>query len=62
MQMDSGRPTAKILAFPTGGRAGVAKRGKQLHSAANASVAPDTSNVISDSWYHEAAVREAERS
>lgn len=60
METNSSRPTAKILAFPAGGRAGVAQRRTDLHPAANLSARPEESRAIVDGWYHEAAIREAE--
>jgi len=54
--------TAKILAFPAGGRAGMSKRGETRLSPANVSERPLPVNVVCDSWYHEAAVREADKS
>ena len=62
MEMNSSRPTAKILAFPAGGRSGFARSRTDIHSAANISVRPEENRVVVDSWYHEAAVREAETS
>lgn len=60
MDTNSSRPTATILAFPAGGRAGISTDRNGILSAANISVRPHDSNVIADSWYHEAAVREAD--
>lgn len=62
METNSSRPTATILAFPAGGRSGYAQRRTDMRSAANISVRPDESRVIVDSWYHEAAIRDAETS
>ena len=60
MNTDQNRETAKILAFPAGGRSGlIAARNVR---AANEFERPAPSTVISDSWYHEAAIREAEKS
>ena len=60
MNTDQNRETAKILAFPTGGRSGLPAARKVR--AANELERPAPSTVISDSWYHDAAIREAEKS
>jgi hypothetical protein len=61
MNTNPGRETAKILTFPAGGRAGVVARREEYLLAANVSVRPLPSTVICDSWYHEAAVRDADK-
>jgi len=49
--------TAKIYQFPKGGRAGLSSGPHQ----ANPTETFATPRVSSDSWYHEEAIREAER-
>jgi len=55
------RPTAKIYAFPAGGRAGRSGRRPGAKTPA-----PQTSPLVTEAefgscWYHEAAVEEAEQ-
>ncbi|MEZ5827744.1 MAG: DUF2735 domain-containing protein [Hyphomicrobiales bacterium] len=53
--------TAKIYQFPTGGRAGLGGRRNQA-TPANDYTVPHYATVASGSaWYHEEAIREAER-
>ncbi len=58
MNTDSTRETAKILKFPSGGRAAISPRRDEKLASANVSALPLPGNVICDSWYHEAAVHE----
>lgn len=51
------RETATIYQFPVGGRTGLARR-----EAFEQTPARDSEVVISGSWYHEEAIREAELS
>jgi hypothetical protein len=61
MSTQSNRETAKIFEFPAGGRTGHNRTPRQ---AAKPPPAPTTVRyaraACGESWYHEAAVREAE--
>ena len=50
------RETATIYQFPIGGRAGLASR----HEAVNPATPSVNDIVVSGSWYHEEAIRDAE--
>jgi hypothetical protein len=53
--------TAKIYQFPAGGRSALGgRRYGETGSAADLAAAPRASEALcSDSWYHEAAIRDA---
>ncbi len=57
--------TAKIYQFPKGGRAGLSSGPHQANPtetfATPTFATPRVARVASDSWYHEEAIREAER-
>ncbi|MCS0495842.1 DUF2735 domain-containing protein [Ancylobacter mangrovi] len=50
------RESAKIFAFPAGGRAGLAAR--RIESRPTAEIAPRADIAWGGSWYHEEAVRD----
>ena len=52
--------TAKIYQFPKGGRAGLSS-GPHQANPTETFQAPSVARVASGSWYHEEAIREAER-
>ena len=55
MMTDVPRTTAKIYRFPQGGRAGHTSSRADLHQS------PPPRIDFGGSWYHEAAIREAEQ-
>jgi hypothetical protein len=60
MNSGTGRETAKIYPFPTGGRAGVGQRTTTQTDERAAVRAPVT--VAGGAWYHDAAIQDADRS
>jgi hypothetical protein len=63
MNTNLNQGSARIYQFPAGGRAALGgKRREEFKPVADqASVRANTA-ACTDSWYHEAAIREAERS
>jgi hypothetical protein len=53
--------SAKIYEFPRGGRAGLTSRREDLTSATVPAVPRFADAAFGGSWYHEEAVRDAER-
>lgn len=63
MNSNGGQESAHVYQFPAGGRAALGgKRWDEFNSAPAAQNVERVNEVAcSDSWYHEAAIREAER-
>jgi hypothetical protein len=60
MNSGTGRETAKIYQFPTGGRAAADRRAAARTDERAAARAPVT--VAGGAWYHDAAIQDADRS
>jgi hypothetical protein len=61
MTTDFSRPSARIYAFPVGGRRSVAVVRGESHTAADARTRAISGDAIGEAWYHEAAIEEAKR-
>lgn len=62
MSSNLGQESARIYQFPAGGRAALGvKRREQFTPAAAQTSARVNEAACADSWYHEAAIRDAER-
>lgn len=55
------RETARIYRFPAGGRAGLEARGEVQKPVAQPPGRAPVVTVAGNSWYHDEAVREAEK-
>jgi hypothetical protein len=62
MTENSNRATAQIYQFPIGGRSGLAVRRDTSKPAAEHNMEATNKVAIGGNWYHEEAVREADRS
>lgn len=63
MNTGPGQGSARIYQFPAGGRSALGgKRREEFKPVADQASARVTTAACTDSWYHEAAIREAERS
>jgi Protein of unknown function (DUF2735) len=61
MTTDFSRPSAKIYAFPVGGRRLVAAARDESRTAADPRTRAISGDAIGEAWYHEAAIEEAKR-
>jgi len=61
MTTNSSRPSARIYAFPVGGRRFVAAARDESRTAADPRTRAISEDVIGEAWYHEAAIEEAKR-
>jgi uncharacterized protein DUF2735 len=61
MTTDFSRPSAKIYAFPVGGRRFVAAARDQSRTSADSKTRATSGDAIGEAWYHEAAIEEAKR-
>lgn len=60
MSTNQGQESARIYQFPAGGRAALGgKRWEEFNSRTDVGSERVNEAVCSDSWYHEAAIREA---
>jgi Protein of unknown function (DUF2735) len=62
MSEDTQRKSAKIYQFPAGGRAALSGAREMTKPASDVKAPPAVRVVFGSSWYHEAAVQEAEQS
>jgi hypothetical protein len=61
MTTDFSRPSAKIYAFPVGGRRSVAAARDETRTTADPRTWAFSGDAIGEAWYHEAAIEEAKR-
>jgi hypothetical protein len=61
MTTDFSRPSAKIYAFPVGGRRSVAVARDESRTAPDPRTRAISGDAIGEAWYHEAAIEEAKR-
>jgi Protein of unknown function (DUF2735) len=61
MTTDFSRPSAKIYAFPVGGRRFVAAARNDSRTGADPRTRVLSGDAIGEAWYHEAAIEEAKR-
>lgn len=58
MDARTARPSAKILTFPTASRAAAVILSRQAKFAAEVAALRSQKIVLSDSWYHQAAIED----
>jgi hypothetical protein len=61
MTTDFSRPSARIYAFPVGGRRFVGAARDESRTAADPRTRVNSGDAIGEAWYHEAAIQEAKR-
>jgi hypothetical protein len=62
MSSNLGQESARIYQFPAGGRAALGVKGREEFKPVTAPTSARINEAAcADSWYHEAAIREAER-
>ena len=62
MSSNLGQESARIYQFPAGGRAALGVKGREEFKPAAAQISARVHEAAcGDSWYHEAAILEAER-
>jgi Protein of unknown function (DUF2735) len=61
MTMNFDRPSAEIYQFPLRGRFAVAGHRDQSEHATGVASSPVATTAFGGNWYHEEAIREAER-
>ncbi|MGA8901453.1 DUF2735 domain-containing protein [Bradyrhizobium sp.] len=61
MTTNHGQESARIYQFPAGGRAALGGKRYDEFKPAVAQASPRINEACSGSWYHEEAIREAER-
>jgi hypothetical protein len=61
MTTDFSRPSARIYAFPVGGRRFITAARDESRTAADPRTRAISGDAIGEAWYHEAAILEAKR-
>jgi hypothetical protein len=61
MTTDFSRPSARIYAFPVGGRRCVGAARDESRTATDPSTRAISGDAVGEAWYHESAIQEAKR-
>ena len=61
MTTDFSRPSARIYAFPAGGRRFLAAARDESRAATDPRTRTPSGDAIGEAWYHQAAIEEAKR-
>jgi Protein of unknown function (DUF2735) len=61
MTTDFSRPSARIYAFPLGGRRFVGAARDESRTATDPSTRAISGDAVGEAWYHESAIQEAKR-
>jgi hypothetical protein len=61
MTTDFSRPSARIYAFPVGGRRSVGAARDESRTATDPSTRAISGDAVGEAWYHESAIQEAKR-